>query len=177
MYLIAYIFESRVPGRDIPIWKWQSKAYLPGDFGLAMFTATSIYLWPRTSSLIWARSCWWIAGSILAGMLAFWFARKFLYRPSDYSKGAWNSPTKIWHDVAMFFGYFATTVYFAIPSLFFTIWDSNKLIAFFALAVWIVGNIWDFTHDEVPNIFQHPDVYQPIWITWKQRKQRKTNSK
>lgn len=162
MYLIGYVLESRVPGKDMPIWKNQSKAFFPGDAGLALLVATGACFIPQgfTQTNI-AKLLLIIA--LTSGVLVFILARKFLYTPKDYSVQAWNSPTKLWHDYVMFFGFTVVAFQVCVPGYLLTPWNDNKLIGIAGLMVWIFGNIWDFTHDEIPNKFQHPTIYQPIW--------------
>jgi hypothetical protein len=165
MYFVAWIFESRTPGRDTPIWKDQSKAYMPGDFGLALMVSTAIYLQPNVPD--WAKSNWYYIVSIISGIIIFWFARKFLYRlEKDYDKDAWQSPSKVYHDYVMFWGYSTCVIFLCVPVYFFTvpIFTIEKAIGFIlGFGTWVIGNIWDFTHNEVPNSKQHPSTYEPIW--------------
>ena len=93
IYLVGYVFESRVPGRDMPIIRDQSLAFLPGEAGLALFVAAAEKVRPTST----ARH---IAG-LLLGLVSFIVIRRVTYSPSDYSAQAWWSPTKLYHDVVI----------------------------------------------------------------------------
>jgi len=168
LFVVAYIGESRRPGNnpdDVPVWRDQSRAFLPGDFGLAlMFTCCLQYRGDVTAR--WAVSTWLGLSALCIGIATFLFARLFLYTTANYSKAAWNSPSKRYHDFVMYLLFGAAAIYVCIPVYFASQWQSSvlvKLLGLFGLAVWVVGNIYDFTHSETPNRRQHPHEYQPIW--------------
>lgn len=158
IYLVGYVFESRLPGRDMPVIKDQSLAFLPGDAGLALLIAMADKAKPVTPR-------WHVAGVIL-GLMAFIVVRRVTYSPSDYSPEAWWSPTKIYHDVVIcgIFGYLivvrALPFYCQTPIGYMT---KQKLIGLGGLAVWTFGVVWDELHDTVPNDRQHPGTWQPIY--------------
>ncbi len=160
IYLVAFVFESRVPGRDAPVLKDQSLAFLPGDFGLALFVAAPDVLTVRPSRI---RQ---VAG-VLLGLIAFIVVRRVTYSPTDYSPRAWRSPSKIYHDVVIcgVFGYLV--VVRCLPFYFGTPLSKNrlhKLIGAAGLASWFAGVVWDELHDVVPNDRQHPSDWKPIWM-------------
>ncbi|MGV9001973.1 MAG: hypothetical protein ACOH18_03375 [Candidatus Saccharimonadaceae bacterium] len=168
MYPVAYIFESRLPGlgvNNVPVWKDQSRAYMPGDFGLAL--VVTVCLQYRASEMTpWTNSLWFKLASTLVGIATFLLARRFLYTPKEYSISAWNSPSKRYHDFVMYFLFCAVAVYVCLPVYFIVNWSEHWAVHVFGLmglAVWIAGNIYDFTHNEIPNNRQHPDEYVPIW--------------
>jgi len=168
MYLVAYVFGSRRPGdgpNNVPVWKDQSRAYMPGDFGLALMVAVCLQ-YRGDVPAGWATSGWFVLVSIFFGLSVFLFARRFLYTPKDYTKEAWNSPSKLWHDFVMFLLFSVAASYVCLPVYFATDWTTLvlvKVLSFFGLSLWVVGNVYDFTHDETPNKRQHADTYQPIW--------------
>jgi len=172
MYIVAYLFESRLPGRgpnDIPVWYQQSRAFMPGDFGLALLVAVSVYCRGNVT-VGWAESAWFKVLPIAVGIVTFLASRKFLYTPRDYPPEAWRSPSKRYHDIVMFFAFCAVAVYVCLPAYFMTSWSEtvlSKLLGLLGLAVWSVGNVCDFKNDEVPNARQHPSVYEPIWLKWR----------
>ncbi len=172
MYIVAYLFESRLPGRgpnDVPVWYQQSRAFMPGDFGLALLVAVGVY-YRGDVTVGWAESAWFKVLSIAVGIVTFLASRKFLYTPRDYPPEAWRSPSKRYHDIVMFFAFCTVAVYVCLPAYFMTSWTEtvlSKLLGLFGLAVWIVGNVCDFKNDEVPNARQHPSVYEPIWLKWR----------
>lgn len=77
MFLVAYVFESRLPGIGpdrIPVWRYQSRAFLPGDFGLTLFVTSGLCLFDQASrgqrtctngSMISGR--WWLRISCTTG--------------------------------------------------------------------------------------------------------------
>lgn len=169
MYLVAYLFEGRLPGNgpnDVPVWKDQSRAFMPGDFGLALFVAVAGF-YQDTMTFSWAEQPFWVNLLIpLFGLGVYFGAREFLYREADYTRAAWESPSKRYHDVVMFLAFSIIAAGLCVPFYFFSTWSGivlSKLLGVFGLALWIVGNVYDFTHNETPNARQHPTVYQPIW--------------
>lgn len=158
IYLIGYVFESRVPFRDMPVFKDQSLAFLPGDAGLALAIAAA----DKIAEATLARRI----GGLLLGVVAFVVIRRVTYKPSDYSAKAWRSPTKIYHDVVIcaVFGYLivvrALPFYVGTPISYKTL---QKLLGLFGVLVWAGGVLWDETHDTVPNARQHPTEWKPIW--------------
>lgn len=159
MYLVAFVFESRVPGRDTPILRDQSLAFLPGDFGLALFVAT-----PEPESARPSRMR--RAAGLLLGLMAFIVVRRITYSPSDYSPRAWRSPSKIYHDVVIcgVFGYLV--VVRCLPYYIGTPVGHDKLrklLGVAGLALWVGGAVWDELHDVVPNDRQHPNDWKPVW--------------
>jgi hypothetical protein len=161
MYAIAIVFESRFPVKDVPVWHQQSKAYLPGDSGLALMVAIGICLRPY-SKADWISDPWFLVSCYTIGWVIYYLARKFLYTSSHYGRIAWRSPSKQYHDVVMFLIFSATAIYVCLPAYFLSPWRgfiSVKALGLFGLLIWIGGNIYDFTHDEVPNNKQHPVTY------------------
>lgn len=158
MYAVAYILESRIPGRDVAIWRGQSKAFVPGDAGLALFIAVA-----NPSDRVSLRRR--VAG-LLLGLVSLAALRRLTYKPEDYTVNQWKSPSKLYHDlvVCVFFGYLV--VVRALP--FYTerpVSDAlvQKMIGAAGIVTWVSGVVWDETHDEVPNYYQHPEVWWPIW--------------
>ncbi|MBC7943462.1 hypothetical protein H7X68_03120 [Candidatus Saccharibacteria bacterium] len=169
MYIVAYVFESRLPGRDVPVWRGQSKAFMPGDFGLSLLVAVGVFYYGDVTA-DWTGSNWFKMLSIVVGVVTFLVSRQFLYTQRDYSWQAWCSPSKRYHDFVMFLLFCAVALYICLPSYLLTSWTEtvlSKLLGLLGLAIWVVGNVYDFTHGEVPNDRQHPSVYQPIWVKWR----------
>jgi len=167
MYVVAWVFESRRPGRgpdDAPVWKDQSRAFLPGDAFLTTAVVTIIFL-PKAGP-DWGHQWWWIVVSVLTGIAMFLTGRKVTYSPSDYTPQAWKSPSKRWHDFVMFFGF--TTVVFAllVPKLI-TNFNAEQLQSYFTVALCVGTWVWFAIDDaiigDVPNPRQHPTVWQPLW--------------
>lgn len=137
MYVIAWLFESRSPGDKpgvkVPVWRYQSKAFMPGDFGLSLLVATGVWLHAQVT-IGWATSIWFGLVSLLAGLAIFIIARRFMYTPRDYTKEAWNSPSKRYHDGVMFFGFAGTAMYVCLPAYFVTDWSDNLLVKLLGLS-------------------------------------------
>ena len=169
MYLVAWIFESRKPGNgsnNIPVWRDQSRAFLPGDFGLALAAAAGILL-AREGFPSWATSWWWLGIAVAAGLTVFWVGRRVLYSEKDYTPEAWRSPSKRWHDFVMFFGFTVASVAFILPG-FIAHWGGEEgnaptSLAIFGVLFWLVCLVYDNVARQTPNPRQHPTVYQPLW--------------
>lgn len=177
IYPVAYVLEDRRPGNgpnDIPVWKDQSRAFMPGDFGLALLVTVNLYF-RQDVTASWASAFWFKGLALFIGVATYVLARRYLYTPREYSIGAWNSPSKRYHDVVMFFGFCVAAVYVCLPVYLATgLWTTAflaKLVGVFGLALWVAGNIYDFTHDETPNRRQHPDTYEPRWQIRRQIRQ------
>jgi len=171
-YVVAYVFEGRKPGNgvdDIPVWRDQSRAFLPGDIGLGL--AVAAVIWLPNPNPSWAQHWSWYFGSLATGLIVFFIGRRVLYAADSYTPEQWRSPSKRWHDFVMYFGF--TTVVFAtvVPKLF-TNWHSDNALLLSlltaGLAFWIAGIVIDVIEDDVPNDRQHPHNYRPIWAKVKQ---------
>ncbi len=157
MYFVAYVFESRVPFRDVPLWKHQSRAFFPGDIGLSLFIAVA--------APFQMRSVWLLIGGIVLAVVAFFVVRHVTYSPNSYTKQAWKSPSKLWHDfvVCSVYGFLAVTM--CVP-FYFSSWSDNwnlKLLGLAGLSVWLIGAAADEMGTNVPSHWQHPTRYWPIW--------------
>lgn len=170
MYGVAIVFESRFPGLGpgrTPVWTGQSRAFLPGEAGLALMVAVMWEYRSRAQVPSWTHTARFMLISEVVMVLVFVLVRKYLYTPRDYTPEAWRSPSKRYHDVVMYllFGWLVLVV--CAPVLLFGDWSVGtmaKLLGLAGLVVWIAGNVWDFTHDETPNDLQHPTKYVPIWV-------------
>lgn len=170
MFLVAYVFEGRRIGNgpdDVPFWKGQSRAFMPGDIGLALFVAVAAYHSLVLTMPSWTSSYWFIGICLCFGALVFTVARTFFYSKEDYTIQQWNSPTKVYHDYVMYWLFASVLAYVCVPAYLLTPWASenvlSKQLGVFGFAVWLLGMVYDITHDEVPNARQHPKEWQPIW--------------
>lgn len=166
MYLVAWIFESRKPGsgpNDVPVWRGQSKAFLPGDFGLGLAVTTTLWMPHQTPD--WSRSWWWTLVSFAAGATVYYVGRRVAYKPEDYTPQAWRSPSKRWHDLVMFFGFTTVSFMFVVPKLIISFGDptNQTWVAVTGIVFWMVLGVWDLVSKETPNPRQHPTHYRPIW--------------
>lgn len=166
MYLVAWVFESRPPGRGVPIWRGQSKAFVPGDLGLSLAAAVGIWLAVRQGWPGWALTWWWLALGAAASATALYVGRRVLYSKDDYTYRQWNSPSKRYHDVVMFGVFPALAFVFVLP-VYLQPWGgiglTLRVIGLLGIALWLVGVAWDATHHEVPNPNQHPDRWRSLW--------------
>ncbi|RYZ88781.1 MAG: hypothetical protein EOP06_10375 [Proteobacteria bacterium] len=165
IYIVAIVYESRRPSLKIfdkhhmPIWRYQSRAFLPGDAGLALFVAAA----PKSFSWTFA-----VAGAV-ACLIALWVIRNVTYDKNgdDYDLAAWNSPSKRYHDyVVCFVLAFTATVWWS-PILLQQMHISAQalMIGIAGLSVWLAGLLWDGIKKQVPNKFQHPTEYHPfLWF-------------
>lgn len=164
MYLVAYVFESRTPGwgpGKVPVWRGQSRAFLPGDFGLAWTVAVCWQFRDDVTSSHF-RSPWFWLGSFAGAVVLFVVVRRRMYTPEDYTANQWASPTKRWHDFVMYVGFTTVAAGICIPVLLSTSWPM-RMMALSGLILWVAGVVYDICNDETPNQYQHPDSYQPIW--------------
>lgn len=163
MYVVAFVFESRTPSftkfdeNHTPVWRKQSKAFLPGDFGLALFIAAATPKWPT--------SYWSVAVGLLVCVAAFVGLRFVTYKPSDYTKSAWNSPSKRYHDyvISSVFAFTAVTWWWPINLLQESTSQWQIMAAAVGFAVWLAGLAIDGVFKQVPNKYQHPSVYSARW--------------
>lgn len=185
MYLVAWVFESRVPGRDVPvrlkrsklfakwpqdtldnrvpIWLKQSRAYMPGDFGLALAATVGVNFVVRDGWPWLTMQWWWDVLAVLFVGLAVFVGRRVLYNPNDYNAKAWHSPSKRYHDYVMY-GFFPLMFFIFIIPTYARSWELLHYVGAFGVAVWLWGLLWyDTTHMQVPNPHQHPSVWKPLW--------------
>lgn len=200
MFLVAYVFESRLPGIGpdrIPVWRYQSRAFLPGDFGLTLFVTSGLCLFDQASrgqrtlyewindqwQVVatyqlhdWSVSGWWqwLVAPMLS-IIVLYVGRRVLYNKDDYTPAAWRSPTKRYHDYIMFGLFPLAVVWWVIPGYvaFFTgLMQPMSFSIGVVVGVGIGGFVgwmqclsWDSRFGEVPNGYQHPSSWRPIWVT------------
>ena len=172
MYVVAYVFESRLPGNGpgkIPIWRNQSRALFPGDFGLSLFATAGLCLHVGGASHDWTSQWWvrWLIGPLLS-LVVFYLGRRTFYSASSYSEAAWRSPSKRYHDYVMYLLFPFGAIWWVLPGYMTATGPRADLVVLAGvggLLVWIGGLIADGLQKQVPNEFQHPSVWQPIWVT------------
>lgn len=125
MFLVGWIGESRL----IPMGEKQSKAFFPGDFAfgimfvcLAIFYAKASEIEPDIVAETLETPGWVGFSAVVAFILFFFLRRKDRFA---YPKRAFNSPTKICHDVVGFL---------LIP--FMLIWMEYPALSLFARSMW-----------------------------------------
>lgn len=166
MFAVAWVFESRVPGRDVPVWRGQSKAFVPGDLGLALAAAVGVVLASVQGLPAWALSWQWLLVSAAVVIVTLVIGRRVLYNADDYTISQWRSPSKRYHDIVMFGVFPALAAMFVVP-MYFQSWlgmgIAFRLIGIGGVACWAGGVVWDALHHEVPNANQHPHDWRPLW--------------
>lgn len=143
LYIVAYILESRLVGRDFRPFVDAFLGFMPGDLFLG--AAFGCFVWAVDRSpgeQGWWASSWWhlvvFIGAIVGGLLA----RKFLDSP-NYTRRQMRSPSKLYHDVALYMGYgymFTTT---AIAALAHDGWSVAIYFGLVCVALWIACLIAD----------------------------------
>ena len=153
MFAVAYVFESRLPFRDVPVWRLQSKAFLPGDLSFAFCIALSTPSWPTLRLGV-------IGLVVAVGVVTF----LRVTAKKDYGR-ARMSPSKLYHDyiVSSVFAFLLVIGWWPVLS-----GDENLAgwwiaAAAIGMGIWLVGMVWDITTKTVPNPQQHPDDWRPIW--------------
>ena len=162
MFVFGIVFESRI----LPIWKHQSKAFIPGDFCVGiMFLGIKILRdggYNKNDSL----SAFTALLTVLAYLAAIIVQSK---DTKPYKRCAIRSPTKILNDSTYFLFPFLI-IHFGWP----VIIAKTPYVAVFwgAVAAFIAAAIWDakrgFAEEDV--YYRHPDDWKPIWKTKKLKK-------
>jgi len=163
MFPVAWYFESRDIGSGVPIWRDQSKAFVPGDAGLVLATAIGILLARDQGLPGWSSTWWWYTLSILAPLGALYVGRRLLYNKDSYTKRQWNSPSKWYHDVVMF-GMFPAVAFVYIFPMYWPVWPEGgapvRITGLLGIVLWLSGLVWDAIFKQVPNPRQHPEHYE-----------------
>jgi hypothetical protein len=168
MILVGLVFESRL----VPLWRNQSKAFIPGDIGLGVVVATGWYMYPQIPD-----GSFWSSGRIalliapIVCILICFVMRKQV-DVNVYSRGALNSPTKRYHDYFLYLLYMWFLVAISAPAILFgTTWSGEnltvKLHALVWFAVWLTGMVVDLQDPRMKHKItqMHVAVYRPIWRT------------
>ncbi|MDO4742161.1 MAG: hypothetical protein Q4A79_02190 [Candidatus Saccharibacteria bacterium] len=160
-FLVAGIFESRCP----PIVKNQSRAFMPGDFALAVMVLAARATEMRTDHIL-------VSGVLTVVILSFfWIFRKGDIK--NYKKRAAHSPTKITHDIVGY-GVFPAIIAWNIPNLF-SLPTKNRVAFIAALGFYLVCVAMDAKAGAVPPEIielRHPEDWKPIWETirrWREK--------
>ena len=124
MFIVGWVGESRL----VPIGKNQSKAFFPGDFSfgimfvmLAMFYARASEIEPDIVHEILETPGWIGFSAVMSFILFFFLRRKDRFA---YPKRAYNSPTKICHDIVGFFIIPFMLIWMEYPAL--SLWVRSK---------------------------------------------------
>lgn len=171
MILVAILFESRFPGAGanrLPLWRGQSKAYLPGALGLAFMVTTCLYLRSKIEFNVTLSVLLGLA-SIGLGVVVFYVMRK-LMNSQESRKRSWRSPSKVWHDFVAFFLFTAALFYVCIPVWSAALiiepqWQLPCLLGIGVAAVfWGGGMLYDRLFPErLDATRRHPDQWEWFW--------------
>ena len=170
--IIAAVFESRIP----PLWTYQARAFLPGEFTIAiMFLAFLQDAGWKWSKLL-PKLDWSLAVFLLCLAIAFWRQRDDWSYYMDPTKSCLTSrrsvmsPSKWAHDIV---GYYLTIPLVAVNGVrLFSHW--NKWAWLFLVALLFYGAVlaWDIKNPASSEdaYARQPDDWQPIWkadeFTW-----------
>jgi len=168
LYAVAYVFESRIPGRDFRLFKDAFRGFMPGDvfLGLAfMMFVTAIHRSDVVKDA-WFNSALWhgivFIGAVVLGLAA----RKFLDAP-NYTKRQMRSPSKVYHDFVLYIGYgyvFTTT---AVAALGLEGWSVSTALGLLFVGFWVLCLALDLTTSKqiVERLARksHPVRWRPIW--------------
>ena len=171
MYLVAWLGEGRRPGdgpRDAPVWRDQSRAFLPGDFGLALFTTSGLFMHAQGDLWSWTTAWWWRWGVGAALAITVWLVgRRVLYSADDYTPEQWRSPSKRYHDFIMFGAFPFVVIGWALPGYLahWTVLNAIVIaLGLLGIASWVVCLALDAIGGKVPNARQHPSEWTPLWL-------------
>ncbi|MCL2002353.1 hypothetical protein FWG76_03025, partial [Candidatus Saccharibacteria bacterium] len=134
MFILGWVLESRT----IPIGKGQSRGFFPGDFGLAVVLTASVksfatiselppfFLTPAYTALVVCGG--WVIGVAFT-----------LHDRRRYTRRAYLSPTKLYHDFGIICFYGPLIAIIALPALLFgrsSVWST---VALSGLLLWLGG--------------------------------------
>lgn len=177
--LVGIVFESRI----VPIWKNQSRGFMPGDIALGVMFAIGWYLYPQVpEESFWASAKMPIIG-LFVGALTCTLMRTKFDGENHYSPAELRSHTKRFHDYVLYIVYLTAIIAICVPSILFgTSWSGDnweiKRLAVFMLAIWVVGMAIDGFDRKMPEKRKkmHVAAYDPIWVTlpiwWRKRRLR-----
>lgn len=167
VYLVAYLFESRLVGRDFHPWKGAFRGFSPGDWFLgASFGQFVWQLDNHDSGAGWWCKWWWHIAVGVGAIVVSLYIRNKMDRP-NYDEAAMNSPTKLYHDFVIYMGFgyvFFTTAVAASCSIG---WDSTLILPYGLLAGWLAGLVSDGKQPKeqlkIMAANSHPTVWRPCW--------------
>lgn len=172
LYLVKWVFESKVPFRHYHPWYDAFRGFMPGDLFLGVVFALSVQLTAGLDSdQHWYNSGVWhvvvLIGAVIGGLLA----RKFLDGPPVYNRRQMRSPSKLYHDIVLYmgFGYLLFTV--GMSALVGTDWDGTTLYLKIGMITTFVAWIVCLISDATAPLHQrqrwgeksHPSRWRRIW--------------
>ena len=161
VFILGWTLESRT----VPIWKYQSKAFIPGDLGIAltfaaMATGARDATFPARFPISATAWPWAVAVFAVAVIVIMRHRERRFY----HWKSHWSA-TKLWHDVAGYGVLVGFLVYF-LPFFLTTTRVELRIMASAGVFIWICGALADsFTDPEKAKELaekRHPsDWWQP----------------
>lgn len=168
LYGVAYVFESRHPGNgpnDVPVWKDQSRAFMPGGFGLALMVAVCLQYHSQVKG--WTTSPWVAVFAGLIGVGMFVVARTYeIILPYRYLRTAWLSPSKRYYDFVTYLLFPFAFIDICLPVYLAASWTMLALVnllGLLGLAVWVLGVVDDEQQTHSTRTLRFPMEYRPIW--------------
>lgn len=140
LILVAAVLESRSLLEN----KHPFRSFFPGDFFLGGILAASVKLaegLPETNGRWYQSSLWhWllVGGAIIGGLIA----RQVLDAPNYSSRQLW-SPSKVYHDFALYIGYGGLLFAVGLPGLLYGAGIWVRIIQLGCLAIWVSLLIYD----------------------------------
>lgn len=155
--VVGIICESRV----VPLWRNQSRAFMPGDLALGVTFATGWYLHPRFDPTL-------LVIGLVAGVVLLCLMRRKFDGTNNYPLPTLRSPTKVYHDYVLYIGYVAALVSVAVPGILMSSWSDAmplKVIGLIAFVVWLSGLVADGLDPDMPRKrkLMHVSDWRPIW--------------
>lgn len=163
MVLVGWVLESRW----VPWWRDQARAFIPGDFLLGIVFAVGYYLTPQVELASWWRSLEF-AGLTFMGAIGLFCLMRYKLDGPKYPPGALKTPTKRYHDYALYVGYAWVLLFVCVPAILTVALRGPAnfgvtFVAFAALTIWVVMLVLDETNPDVPSSRAHAYSYNPIW--------------
>ena len=171
MFVVALIGESRV----LPLWKKQSKAFIPGDLALSIIVLNCYAFWHSEYALVpedfWYKVTFatpWVPVIIGVGVLC---VGTFLHLNDckNYPSRAANSPTKWVHDIAGYYTLLFLIIWFVPATWFandFNMYGfANVILLVFYFIMTTIDILSGFNNEVIYS--RHPYDWQPLWKTGK----------
>ena len=155
-------------GRLIPFSpKKQYLSFIPGDFFLSAFCSLLIWMPLKTaiSRDAWYTQRWWHL-LVLLICISGAFEMHFKLEAKAYTSRSLNSPTKLYHDIALYGAYNYVMWGGGLPKLLSGNLSGIRLLVFAPLLIWLILVIIDTTLVELADKkreFAHPMNWQFPW--------------
>lgn len=182
IFILGIVGESRI----IPIWKHQSRAFIPGDLALLVTVASVFAFWhsefvPKSGTMWWfifsynssiSRSMYYCI--LFVEMVIIISFNLYMIKKDHkrYHYRSVKSPTKWWHDYLGFAYIPFVILRRGIPVIIPYEVNVFSIMVWVSLAFYAAMVVWDSyrpaTSEDV--YLRHPDDWAPIWKTKKIKK-------